>query len=484
MPQGPQKKLILTVIDGAKPAMLERAISDGRAPSLELLVERGSYTPDAVAVFPSVTPVCAAAIATGVGQDQHLIPSMNWYRREEQRYVEYGSSFRAARRFGFAQQLTDTVYNMNGAHLAAKALTVFERLDDAGLRTMGTTYLMYRGRHRHEASQDTALSRFASRALIRHPVMGPRELFYADVFASRDTGCRSQLGMPGVRDRHAGCVGSYAIEHDLFDFMLLSLPDNDSHSHKYGPHAQIDSIAEADRQIARLMQTAGGPDTFLESHAMIVIADHSHATVEASISLNEEFADFQIAQPTGARGEGVELALCPAQRSAMIYLLAPDLQERVLARARSIPGVDLVMWREGADALLGGEQGELRFSPGDAVSDPRGRSWELSGELAVLGARIEDGVLHSELYPDALGRCWDALSCESSGEILMSAAPAYEFRDWGGAHHVGGGSHGSLHASDSLAPLICCGVEGEVKREQWSIRDASALVLAHFGLDG
>ena len=46
--------------------------------------------------------------------------------------------------------------------------------------------------------------------------------------------------MPGVRDQHAGCVGAYLVEHDLFDFLLLSLPDNDTHSHKHGPHAQVD----------------------------------------------------------------------------------------------------------------------------------------------------------------------------------------------------------------------------------------------------
>ena len=72
---------------------------------------------------------------------------------------------------------------------------------------------------------------------MRHPVLGPREFFYADIFASRPTGCRSNLGMPGVRDRHSGCVSSYMVEHDLFDFLLLSLPDNDWYSHKHGPEA-------------------------------------------------------------------------------------------------------------------------------------------------------------------------------------------------------------------------------------------------------
>src|SRR6185369_11353380 len=52
-------KLVLTVIDGLKPAMLERAIALGRAPTLARIAERGAYVDDCVAAFPSVTPVCA-----------------------------------------------------------------------------------------------------------------------------------------------------------------------------------------------------------------------------------------------------------------------------------------------------------------------------------------------------------------------------------------------------------------------------------------
>ncbi len=66
--------------------------------------------------------------------------------------------------------------------------------------------------------------------------------------------------MPGQRDHHAGCVGAHLVENDLFDFLLLSLPDNDSYSHKAGPEATGVSIAEADRAIARLMDAGGGPD--------------------------------------------------------------------------------------------------------------------------------------------------------------------------------------------------------------------------------
>ncbi len=116
-------KLILTVIDGMKPTMVERAMKAGSAPALKAIADRGQYVPDCCAAFPSVTPVCAATITTGKLQDEHEIPSMNWYSRAEQRYVEYGSSFSASRKFGLNRQLVDTIFNMNATHLAPELRT-------------------------------------------------------------------------------------------------------------------------------------------------------------------------------------------------------------------------------------------------------------------------------------------------------------------------------------------------------------------------
>src|SRR5438105_2395370 len=245
------KKLVLAVIDALKPEMLDRAIEHGRAPVLAKLIEQGLYVRDCVSTFPSVTPVAASTIATGVGPDEHHIPAMNWYHRGEDRYVEYGSSFEAGRTFGVVRSLQDLVYNMNLAHLSRARRTVFEHLADGGLRSACTTYLIYRGRTRHLASSDSMYSRLARAAQFRHAVWGPDELFYADLFASRRTDCRSTLGLPGQRDQHSGCVGAHLVENDLFDFLLLSLPDNDTYSHKRGPFAQVTSIASADRALAR-----------------------------------------------------------------------------------------------------------------------------------------------------------------------------------------------------------------------------------------
>ncbi len=483
------RKLVLAVVDGLKPAMLERAVAAGRAPALARILEEGTYVDDCVAAFPSVTPVCAASIITGAGPDEHRIPSMNWYHRDEGRYVEYGSSFSASREAGIYRSLTDTIYNMNRDHLSRDVETVFESLDDAGVRTAGTTYLMYRGRFRHEVANETALARIATSTLFREPVHGPKELFYADIFASRRTGCRGQLGLPGVRDKHSGCVGAWLAERDLFDFLLLSLPDNDGWSHRHGPDATITSIAEADRQLLRVMDATGGPDAFLADHAVIVMADHSHADVQSRIDLRAGLQGWVVRAPSEAGGETEELALGLAQRSAMIYALGdPARRERIAARAardaERVEGVDLVMRMVGAEASVRGAGGELRFAPGAGATDDRGAAWSLEGDESVLAVELEDGRLVGSEYPDALGRIWSALQCPTAGDVLLSAAPGYEFLDWGGADHVGGGSHGSLHRSDSLGALLWCGTgpDSRAARACWTIRDVAPMVRAHFGL--
>jgi Type I phosphodiesterase / nucleotide pyrophosphatase len=479
------KKLVLAVIDSLKPDMLDQAVAEGEAPALAALLDCGTYIRDCVSTFPSVTPVASAAIATGCGPGEHHIPSMNWFHRGEERYVEYGSSLPATRAFGIVRSLYDTVYNMNLAHLTRAHKTVFEHLDDAGFRTACTTYLIYRGRTRHDPSGASVYRRIAEAAQFRHPVYGARELFYADLFDSRDTGCTSALGMPGQRDRHTGCVGAYLVEHDLFDFLLFSLPDNDTHSHKVGPDGQVRSIAEADRALERIMHVAGGPEAFLEEHSVIVMSDHSQTVVESGINLSDVLVDMRVLSPGDPAPTEAEVAACPSARSAMVYALEDGRRDELARRAADTlleaDGVELVITREDGSGLVRASAGELRFAPGDDLTDARGRSWTVTGDESVLALQTGGGRVDSEVYPDALGRLWSALSCPHSGDVLASAELGYEFVDWGGADHVGGGSHGSLHRDDSEGVLLLCGVDA-AERERWSLADVTPLVLEHFGV--
>jgi hypothetical protein len=79
-----------------------------------------------------------------------------------------------------------------------------------------------------------------------------------------------------------------------------------------------------------------------------------------------------------------------------------------------------------------------------------------------------------------LARTWAALTCAKSGDVLLSAASGYEFLDLGGQAHVGGGSHGSLRAEDSLGAAIVCGIDGLDGREQWAIGDFAGFMERYF----
>jgi len=482
------KKLVLAVIDALKPEMLDRAIEHERAPVLAKLIERGTYVRDCVSTFPSVTPVAAATIATGVGPERHHVPSMNWYHRGEERYVEYGSSFEASRTFGIVSSLRDLVYNLNLAHLNRAERTLFEHLGDADLRSACTTYMIYRGRRRHPISGEGVPLRLANVAgQFRDPVWGPDELFYADLFASRTTDCRSNLGMPGLRDQHTGCVGSYLVEHDLFDFMLVSLPDNDSYSHRRGPYAQVTSIASADRALERIMHAAGGPDDFLDDHAVIVMSDHSQVAVERRVNLAEALSSWKVLPPDGDPASA-QIAVCPAQRSAQIYVLDRSARRRYIPRLvrdlGGVEGVDVIARLHRDEAVVSTPRGELRFAPGSDLVDARGDSWSVEGEVDALGLEADDGRVRSESYPLALGRLWSALHGPRTGDLLISASSGSEFVDWGGIAHVGGGSHGALSRGDSLGALITCGLDPPPggRPQQWAIADVAPLVLHHFSL--
>jgi hypothetical protein len=172
----------------------------------------------------------------------------------------------------------------------------------------------------------------------------------------------------------------------------------------------------------------------------------------------------------------------------MVYALLPEGRETLVPRlvdaAAGLEGVDLVMWRPAPrEGAIRGAAGELRFAPGGDLRDARGGRWSVDGPLAVLDAEVRDGVLRVPSYPDALARVWAALTCETSGDVLLSAGPGWEFPDWGGVDHVGGGSHGSLHRSDSLGALAFCGVAppDEDRLRRWSIADVAPMIRAHFG---
>jgi len=435
------RPVILVLIDGLTPSMLEGAIGSGDVPTLAALAARGDYR-RAISVFPSLTPVCLSSIATGAHGDVHEIPHLVWLDRDEGRVVEYGSSFQAVRAAGIGNTLRDTLVNMNAQHLGSRAVTLFESLADAGLRTAAVNFTAYRGRTQHRATVP-----------FLGTISGPERFFFYNLFSSDRTGAglswRNRAN--GTVDAYAAAVGRWLIARDAFDFLVFYLSDYDYASHASGPDTAVDVLRKCDDAIGTLVETAGGVDELLERYAVVVMSDHGQTHVREAYPIVDAYAGVEGVLPLGSN------------RAAHVYLRPGcRLDARAIAqRLDAVAAVEVALFREDGAGVARREGEELRFVP-DAAG-----GFELTGDATILD------------HPDALTRAWAALGNPNAGEVLASAAPGHEFVDLGGGHHVGGGSHGSLTLGDSEVPFLTVGLDGAVA----SIADVAPLVLAHFGVD-
>jgi predicted AlkP superfamily pyrophosphatase or phosphodiesterase len=443
-----RKKLVLIVIDGLTPAMLERAVEERLAPALAFLAEHGEYR-RAVTTFPSLTPVCLSSLATGGHPDVHHIPHLVWYHAAERRFVEYGSSFGAMRVAGTTRAIRDAIFNMNADHLSRNAVTVFEALDDAGLETATVNMVCYRGRTRHVATVPG----------LTRAVHGPKRFFYYNLFESDVTGSPLAIRTrsAGSIDGYAGHVGRWLVTRDGFDFLLFYLPDYDFASHAEGPEAAHAALGRADRAVGALLEAAGGPDEFLDRYAVLVCSDHGQTGVERAARLQDALSDFSLFRRGTATAE---LAVTASNRAGMVYILPGCRAEpaELAQRLEREPSVEVVLFREDGEAVARRRGEELRFSPANG-------GFTLRGDESLLR------------YPDALERAWGALANPNAGDLLLSAAPGYEFADLGGRHHAGGGSHGSLETGDSEVPMLAVGLDPPRR-----IVDVTPAVLDHFGV--
>ena len=436
-----RRKLILVVVDGLTPDVFEDAVESGSAPALSFLAANGTYR-RGVSTFPSLTPVCLSSIATGAHPDVHRIPHLVWYHRRERRLVEYGSSFAAIRAAGTRRSILDAIFNMNEQHLGREAVTVYEALEDAGLTAAAVNVTCYRGRSRHLPLLP---------GLVR-PAYGPKRFFFFNLFESDVTGAPVAVfgRSAGSIDAYAAAVGRWLVTRDGFDFLLYYLPDYDFASHAFGPGATQEALTRSDAAIGALIEAAGGPDGFLERYAVVVCSDHGQTRVERAVSLEASLAKVD------------DLLVAASNRAGMAYRL-PGCREDAGAIARRLDGTDgaqVVLYREGEEAVARRDGEELRFAPAE-------RGWRTSGDPGLME------------QPDALERAWAALANPNAGDLIISPPFGVEFVDLAGRSHLGGGSHGSLDAGDSEVPILTVGVAGRPRR----IIDLAPLALAHFDVE-
>jgi Type I phosphodiesterase / nucleotide pyrophosphatase len=470
---GVGRKLIWAVVDGLGPALLDRAIEEGRAPTLAALAGTGVRSDRCCSTFPSLTPVCLSALVTGEHPSGSNIPSMAWYHRGEGRLVEYGSSIAATLAEGTKQMVDDVLVNINLLHLSPRATTVFEALEDAGLETAAVNTYIQRGRVRHPIAR-AAARRLARRVGVVDAVYGPRRYFLGELFWSDETGAPRNFG--GGIDRHGAGVGRWLVTRDGFDFLFFYLYETDAAQHR-GVNV-MEAVARADASLGMLVDAAGGLQAFLDRYAVIVVADHSQSPVRSVAEAADALDGLRLFRSSRRTPpEGCDVALAASNRVAMAYLLpGARLDADALARRLAgLPAADVVLLQSGGWHVARRDGGELRFRRhADGEPDARGNRWLLGGDR---------GLLDPERYPNALERIAGVLECPTAGDVVVSARAGWEFRDPGGGHHLGGGSHGSLLAEDSLVPLIAAGFESPpFSLDAASITDLAPHARRHFGL--
>ena len=194
-----------------------------------------------------------------------------------------------------------------------------------------------------------------------------------------------------------------------------------------------------------MFHVAGGADAFLDDHAVIVMSDHSQTAVEDRINLADLLSGFRVLAPGAGMPTG-------RRRGLPVGALGAGLRAR--SRPSATPSCAAAGRHRGRRST--GSTSSPGARAARASCDPaaayRGRGHRRAALLArrrparparrhlgSRGRRPRAGARHrptgaspaapTRTRSSASGR---ALTCPTAGDLLVSAAPGYEFVDWGG----------------------------------------------------
>ena len=490
------KKLILLVVDSLHPAVLDRLLAEGNVPALRFLAEHGQVRNDVVSSFPTMTPVALSSIATGCWPDRHAVPGFIWYDAVRRRIIDYGGTWQSVVTLGPEQVVSNLLHRLNYEHLSPDVATVYERLEQGKYSAGNINFFMHRGLHPYIAKVPLSVVLATGFRLYREQMFGPQFLALGDFVHPQFRWQDFLFGFPrgilhryGFNDAFSAQMAIKLIhEQRQPDFLLVYFPDNDKYSHTYGPLRTGSSLERIDGLLQRLLSAWGSWERALEDNVFVVTGDHSQTTIglgsEYQIDLERALRYFKRLRPTEAADGSHEIAICPNERSAFVYILKDEavlLPEIVEILARDGRNTHIA-WKDGENryaVVQGGTEKRLTFACGGECRDVYGQSWDFEGALAVVDAAADEtGVIRYGRYPDALERLRSALEARPGVRVVLSATPGCEYFAENAPIHPGGGSHGSLEWEDSVVPMIIAGTAKPFT--QGRITGIYDFVLEHF----
>lgn len=432
----PPLPVIILVADGARPDTLRAAMAGGALPHLSRLGEEGGVHTVTTA-WPSVTGVAYTPFLMGRYPGSVGLPGLRWFDRSR----GIGAWMAHARSYvGWGMRLVDR-------DLSPYAPTIFE-LTDSSLGALAVI-----GRGLPAACRLGSDPRFIARAATTH--------FRGDV--------RGWLAI----DRDIGRAVVQRVRRDVPDLVFAAFTGIDKTSHAAGHDGSLvrDAMQTLDDVVAEIRHDAERAGRWEQTHLWIV-SDHGHSPVEhhddLAVLLGEEWGLRTLAHPWTV-GAGHEVAVMVSGNAmAHVYLELerrarpywPALAgrwERVVAALLARESVDLLILpqapgmaevraRRRGSAMVAWDDGVYAYHPVDG--DPLG-----IGEVEGAGAREAYDATADSDYPDAIVQIAHLAASPRAGDILLSAARGWDFRErYEPIPHRS--THGGLHRDHMLAPLV------------------------------
>lgn len=460
------RRVLLLIIDSLNPEALRECLNKDTVPAMAFLAKNGLLS-NAVATFPTMTPVALASIATGFHCDVHHVPGFIWYDTKNARYVNYGASLRSILTFGPARAFKELFYNLNDKHLNPAVKTIYEELYEQGVASACINFFIRRGGKKILPNFHWLMKIFQAFGLERRLIAGPDILIWGEV---ANPGDKVYRGFPrgifnkfGVNDHFSAEATCQLIrDKTLPQFTLTYFPDNDRYSHVHGPRSSHASIEAVDKGIGRILSAFGSWEEALRENHIIVTGDHTQSFIGRHniVKLDKLLQNFRLAPGKFSFGRNPQLVVSANERMTIIDILDCELAiSQVVSKLKTEQNIGLIMWKADNAYHTYNEGKELSFFKEGPLQDRYGVSWGYKGDLAAVGGHLKDTRINFGVYPDAFERIAAALDYGTEAKILLSATVGWEYSMPGAPIHPGGGSHGSLHSSDSVVPIISAGLD-------------------------
>jgi hypothetical protein len=496
-------KVLLIVIDAATPRVIGPAIQTGQLPVMRRLVDAGCYHDACTTIFPSITPAATTAIITGEYPATNGIVGASWFEDDSQDVAYYGDDFWVIAREGFRSFLDDFLLRLNGDRL--RAPTLFEIVERTGAVAGCLNYLVFKGICEHVVRVPPML-RLLPGVRSKETVRGPSIIAIGDFLTTRTMRGKPLDDVGGVLHRFgmddastSELLFELAEDQQFPDLTVAYFADNDYRSHEVGPYQSLEIVERIDRGLGRTFAAAGGIDRVLSEMFVVITSDHGHCEIlrerdRAVIRLDEVLCHFRQATLGKPWRDGDEIMICPNMRAAQVYFHHPTPAglRRAVTTALSDPRVDHAVYR-GTDVdgradhfWIESAKGALSFFRGATgpahATDAFGNAWSWEGDLSIIDGRVEDGRLEWNDYPNAFERLAGVLEHPHSAPLWVTAQPGCEFEVQGAEAHVGGASHGGLHALESYCPIIVAGPRHVSLPKHFRTVDVAPLCLELLGL--